>query len=101
VAGRRLCGHRLCENASDAGDYRPGAQAAAEFQVAAPLKEAGLDQGGDPRVFRPAWFADADKPQDGLLELRIPHGEPVTPEKSGYRGWRNMCCAALDSMTCG
>ena len=30
------------ENASDIGDYRPGAQAAAEFQVRAPLKEAGL-----------------------------------------------------------
>src|SRR5581483_8574879 len=30
------------ENASDVGDYRPGAQAAAQFQVRAPLKEAGL-----------------------------------------------------------
>src|SRR5436190_16100999 len=30
------------ENASDIGDYRPGAQAAAEFEVRAPLKEAGL-----------------------------------------------------------
>jgi uncharacterized protein len=30
------------ENASDIGDFRPGAQAAAEFQVRAPLKEAGL-----------------------------------------------------------
>ena len=30
------------ENASDIGDYRPGAQAAAEFQVRAPLKEAAL-----------------------------------------------------------
>src|SRR5437879_13019744 len=27
------------ENASDIGDYRPGAQAAAEFQIRAPLKE--------------------------------------------------------------
>jgi len=30
------------ENASDNGDFRPGAQAAAEFQVRAPLKEVGL-----------------------------------------------------------
>jgi hypothetical protein len=30
------------ENASDTGDFRPGAQAAAEFQVCAPLKEVGL-----------------------------------------------------------
>ena len=30
------------ENASDVGDHRPGAQAASEFAVRAPLKEAGL-----------------------------------------------------------
>ena len=30
------------ENASDSGDFRPGAQAAVEFQVRAPLKEVGL-----------------------------------------------------------
>src|ERR1044072_408608 len=30
------------ENASDVGDFRPGAQAAKEFQVRAPLKEVGL-----------------------------------------------------------
>src|SRR5438128_4706378 len=30
------------ENASDVGDVRPGARAAAEFQVRAPLKEVGL-----------------------------------------------------------
>ena len=30
------------ENASDVCDHRPGAQAAGEFQVRAPLKEAGL-----------------------------------------------------------
>src|SRR6266478_6944561 len=30
------------ENASDVGDFRPGAQAAAEFQIRAPLKEAAL-----------------------------------------------------------
>src|SRR4030095_6758368 len=30
------------ENASDTGDFRPGAKAAAEFKIHAPLKEAGL-----------------------------------------------------------
>src|SRR5688572_13323653 len=30
------------ENASDIGDHRPGAKAASEFQVRAPLKEIGL-----------------------------------------------------------
>src|SRR5690606_10978189 len=30
------------ENASDIGDHRPGARAAAEFQVRAPLKEVGM-----------------------------------------------------------
>lgn len=38
------------ENASDVGDHRPGAQAAAEFQVRAPLKEAGLTK-ADIRIF--------------------------------------------------
>jgi len=36
------------ENASDIGDYRPGAQAAAEFQVRAPLKQDRFDEGGNP-----------------------------------------------------
>jgi len=69
------------ENASDLGDFRPGAAAAAEFQVRAPLKEVGIT-----KTEIRAWSAQlglptADKPQLACLSSRIPHGENVSPEK--------------------
>lgn len=69
------------ENASDVGDYRPGAQAAAEFQVRAPLKEAGLTKAEIRELSTQAGLPTADKPQMACLSSRIPYGEPVTPEK--------------------
>jgi uncharacterized protein len=69
------------ENASDVGDHRPGAQAATEFQVRAPLKEAGLTK-ADIRAFSAhLGLPTADKPQMACLSSRIPYGEAVTPEK--------------------
>lgn len=69
------------ENASDAGDFRPGAQAAAEFQVRAPLKEVGLTKEEIRRYSAQLGLPTADKPQMACLSSRVPHGEPVTPEK--------------------
>jgi len=69
------------ENASDNGDFRPGAQAAAEFQVRAPLKEAGLTKAEIRELSAQLGLPTADKPQMACLSSRIPHGEPVTPEK--------------------
>jgi uncharacterized protein len=69
------------ENASDAGDYRPGAQAAAEFQVHAPLKEAGLTKAEIRDLSAQFGLPTADKAQMACLSSRIPYGEPVTPEK--------------------
>ena len=69
------------ENASDAGDYRPGTQAAAEFQVRAPLKEAGLTKAEIRELSARLGLPTAEKPQMACLSSRIPHGEPVTPEK--------------------
>jgi uncharacterized protein len=69
------------ENASDVGDYRPGAQAAAEFQVRAPLKEAGLTKAEIRELSAQLALPTADKPQMACLSSRIPYGEPVTPEK--------------------
>jgi uncharacterized protein len=69
------------ENASDIGDYRPGAQAAAEFQVRAPLKEAGLTKTDIRELSALLGLPTADKPQMACLSSRIPYGEPVTPEK--------------------
>jgi uncharacterized protein len=69
------------ENASDAGDFRPGGQAAAEFQVRAPLKEAGLTKAEIRELSAQLGLPTADKPQMACLSSRVPHGEPVTPEK--------------------
>src|SRR5438128_1137976 len=69
------------ENASDVGDYRPGAQAAAEFQVRAPLKEAELTKAEIRELSSQFGLPTADKPQMACLSSRIPYGEPVTEEK--------------------
>ena len=69
------------ENASDVGDYRPGAQAAKEFQVRAPLKEAGLTKAEIRELSAQLGLPTADKPQMACLSSRVPYGETVTPEK--------------------
>jgi len=69
------------ENVSDGGDFRPGAHAAAEFQVRAPLKEAGLTKAEIRELSAQLGLPTADKPQMACLSSRVPHGEPVTPEK--------------------
>jgi pyridinium-3,5-biscarboxylic acid mononucleotide sulfurtransferase len=69
------------ENASDNGDFRPGAKAAAEFQVRAPLKEAGLTKAEIRELSAQLGLPTADKPQMACLSSRVPYGEAVTPEK--------------------
>jgi uncharacterized protein len=69
------------ENASDVGDFRPGAQAAKEFQVRAPLKEVGLTKVEIRELSAQMGLPTADKPQMACLSSRIPYGENVTPEK--------------------
>jgi uncharacterized protein len=69
------------ENASDVGDFRPGAQAASEFQVRAPLKEAGLTKTDIRELSSQLGLPTADKPQMACLSSRIPYGQAVTPEK--------------------
>lgn len=69
------------ENASDVGDHRPGAVAAGEFQVRAPLKEAGLTKPEIRALSRQFGLPTADKPQLACLSSRIPYGEQVSPEK--------------------
>ncbi len=69
------------ENASDVGDFRPGAQAAKEFQVRTPLKEAGLTKEEIRELSAQLGLPTADKPQMACLSSRIPYGEAVTPEK--------------------
>ena len=69
------------ENASDVSDFRPGSVAAQEFQVRAPLKEVGLTKTEIRELSAQLGLPTADKPQMACLSSRIPHGEPVTPEK--------------------
>ena len=69
------------ENASDLGDFRPGAKAATEHQVRAPLKEAGLSKAEIRELSALLGLPTADKPQMACLSSRIPYGEAVTPEK--------------------
>jgi uncharacterized protein len=69
------------ENASDVGDHRPGAKAAGEFQVRAPLKEAGLTKSEIRALSAQFGLPTADKPQMACLSSRVPYGEPVTPAK--------------------
>jgi len=69
------------ENASDIGDHRPGAKAAAEFQVRAPLKEVGLTKAEIRQLSAEMGLPTADKPQMACLSSRIPYGEAVSPEK--------------------
>lgn len=69
------------ENASDVGDFRPGAKAASEFLVRAPLKEVGLTKAEIRELSAAMGLPTADKPQMACLSSRIPHDEPVTEEK--------------------
>ena len=66
------------ENASDVGDFRPGAQAAQEYRVRAPLKEAGLTKADIRHLSAQLGLPTADKPAMACLSSRIPYGEPVT-----------------------
>lgn len=69
------------ENASDLGDFRPGAQAAGEFQIRAPLKEAGLTKAEIRALSARFGLPTTDKPQMACLSSRVPHGEVVTEQK--------------------
>jgi uncharacterized protein len=69
------------ENQDDLGDHRPGAVAAGEHNVRAPLKEAGLGKEAiralAHRLGLPVW----DKPAFACLGSRFPYGTTITPEK--------------------
>jgi uncharacterized protein len=65
-------------NADDAGDWRPGRQAAAELGVRSPLIEAGLGKAEIRALSRRAGLPVWDRPASACLSSRIPYGMPVT-----------------------
>ena len=69
------------ENATDIGDYRPGAQAAAKFEVRAPLKEAGLTKDEIRAISHELGLPTADKAEMPCLSSRIPYGQAVSEDK--------------------
>ncbi len=68
-------------NADDAGDYRPGLQAAKEHAVRSPLMEAALSKAEirllSARLGLPTW----DQPASPCLSSRLPYGLAVTVER--------------------
>ena len=66
------------ENADDMRQVRPGRQAATEYQVLAPLRDAGLTKAEIRELSRELGLPTADAPAQPCLSSRIPHGTPVT-----------------------
>jgi len=66
------------ENADDAFQVRPGAEAAREFRVLAPLRMAGLTKAEIRFLSRERDLPTADIPAQPCLSSRIPHGTTVT-----------------------
>jgi len=76
LAGTLLHG----ENADDALDYRPGARAAAELGVRAPLAEAGLTKAEIRTLSRLRGLPTWDHPAEACLATRFPAGTRLTVE---------------------
>lgn len=82
IARERKISHILYgENYSDVQDIRPGAQAAKEFGVYAPLRDARLTKEEIRILSRGLGLPTYDKPQNACLASRIAFGEAITQEK--------------------
>ncbi|MHB9133243.1 MAG: ATP-dependent sacrificial sulfur transferase LarE [Armatimonadota bacterium] len=67
-------------NADDAGDWRPGRQAACEKGVRSPLMEAGMTKDDIREVSRELALPTWDKPSFACLSSRIPYGMQITEQ---------------------
>ncbi|MFO7916535.1 MAG: ATP-dependent sacrificial sulfur transferase LarE [Anaerolineae bacterium] len=68
------------ENADDQDDYRPGAAAARELGVRAPLAEAGLTKEEIRQLLQERGLPGWDRPASACLATRFPYGTPLTKE---------------------
>ena len=66
------------ENADDMKQERPGRKASEEFQIIAPLRDAGLTKAEIRQLSRDIGLPTADAPAQPCLSSRIPWGTPVT-----------------------
>lgn len=65
------------QNTDDVGDFRPGAEAAKEYGVRAPLKEAGFNK-EDVRQLARRWDVPVwNRPAMACLSSRFPYGTPI------------------------
>jgi uncharacterized protein len=65
-------------NADDAGDIRPGRQAARDHNVRSPLLEAGFTKNDIRTLAKQLGLPNWDKPSAACLSSRIPYGTPIT-----------------------
>lgn len=68
-------------NLDDAGDYRPGGQAASENDVRSPLAEVGLGKAEIRTLSRQRGLSTWDLPAMPCLSSRFPYGVRITAEK--------------------
>ncbi len=71
------------EITDDLSDIRPGARAAKEFGVVAPLSAAGFSKEDVRRYAREAGLVVAEKPSSACLASRLPVGTRVSAERLG------------------
>ena len=69
------------QNVDDVGDFRPGAQAAKDYNVRAPLQEAGFTK-DDVRQLARRWDLEVwDRPAMACLSSRFPYGTAITAQQ--------------------
>ncbi len=73
-------------NVDDAAEHRPGAQAATEYGVSAPLYEVGMTKDEIRALCYQLGLPNWNKPSFACLSSRIPYGTPVTVEALGRIG---------------
>lgn len=68
-------------NLDDLQDYRPGLQAAQEYHIVSPLKDARLNKGDIRALAKRLNLEIWDKPASPCLSSRVPYGQKITLRK--------------------
>jgi uncharacterized protein len=68
-------------NLDDLQDYRPGLQAAQEYHIISPLKDARLNKGDIRALAKRLNLEIWDKPASPCLSSRVPYGQKITVRK--------------------